>query len=1020
MFLVMAPFAFSAQLNPMVGSTPVKIISTDDYYVVGTQKMVYAFFKNGTLATYLGTNGLSDFSIAGNRIVLTETGQQFPNVNAYSFPGFQHLWSFEPKMKVFDLNLVWQDKQTKSWKVKSTSQGFGVCSGHSFFILSPSGNPKMNFTANNDIWDFVERDGRFYLATQEGVVYVLDSQLRLLEAKEICPGYEAVNPISNKTDKTFTRSVWALSDGLAAACEDGSVYWIESGAKNVVKTYSSQVLYTTYSKLTSEMGVSGSFFQNLQLEESGDVTVAYTSDKLAAIQNEEIIWQLASTVLDLKIYNGKVYVMSGANSYGKDAIDVYDLADGALVESILVDSPSCTSSKYKIEVNGDGILIATSCEIKFVNLDGDLLWYLPRSEFLNYRKAGNVSIFFDDVGSRLFEKTQAHFVIGVEDGRLIWKYILPETLNEKGYISDVKILNSGNLSKRVALLYTEDDGKDQIIILDSETGGATHQFSATDKTYAGILDEYLLNKTLVSALKSFDWDSYDSIPWEIKVGALASARSIYGDSAVNQWLAEIAGYPADLETLEKFRSINFDDLEYLTYKPRIDAIDVCDYNGDGFDDLVISSDSYVVLRDGATGFEEILLKDSQTWRYENAINYNHSSEFTAPWYGRSYQVFCVNDVNGDNVSEFVMFDWEGNHQMVESVNGGQNYTPVWQRFMNDVWRDGIHKIKDIDGDGVEDLIVPTNQPNRPPLVHFISTLPHKTIYSASFHDFSFVEGIGDVDNDGISENALIYNEKSSFIRVFSPSYTWEYLRDNAFWSVWNRYKRMNAVAVVDDMNGDGLSDFAVPMVSNGGGGSQILFLDSQSGNPIKQVEIDEPEWESDEWSFVSDVKLVDDDLLVFTLPRMEWESESGKVCMYNITSGKVEGFFHFDGSGVTDGTLVIGTQGEVYSTDVLETDAPEVEVEENIVKINVSDKFFTNVYVDGTLSASARTDHVELRLSNGEHELAVSIVNQDGYEKIFRQDIRTFGASSLSLLNTILAVLVGAYLVMRVVKWKTQ
>ncbi|MBR9681485.1 MAG: hypothetical protein GOV00_01660, partial [Candidatus Altiarchaeota archaeon] len=163
---------FSAQLNPMVGSAPVKIETTDDYYVVGTQKMLYVFFKNGTLATYFGTNGLSDFTISNGQIVMTETGQRFPNINSYTFPNFQHQWSFEPKMVVFDMNLIWQEKQTKSWRVKIIDGGFGISSGHSFFTFDVAGNVKANFTANNDIWDFVETAGSFYLATQEGKVYV--------------------------------------------------------------------------------------------------------------------------------------------------------------------------------------------------------------------------------------------------------------------------------------------------------------------------------------------------------------------------------------------------------------------------------------------------------------------------------------------------------------------------------------------------------------------------------------------------------------------------------------------------------------------------------------------------------------------------------------------------------------------------------------------------------------------------------------------------------------------------------
>ena len=105
---------------------------------------------------------------------------------------------------------------------------------------------------------------------------------------------------------------------------------------------------------------------------------------------------------------------------------------------------------------------------------------------------------------------------------------------------------------------------------------------------------------------------------------------------------------------------------------------------------------------------------------------------------------------------------------------------------------------------------------------------------------------------------------------------------------------------------------------------------------------------------------------------------------------------------------------------MLEAEEPTVEVDGNIVKINSNSDMYLQVYVDGTLSAATREQEVELRLSNGEHDLGVSLTDRAGYEKIFSSTVRTFGASSLSLLNTVLLVLVGIYVVIRVVKWKTR
>ncbi|MBR9681421.1 MAG: hypothetical protein GOV00_01340, partial [Candidatus Altiarchaeota archaeon] len=875
-------------------------------------------------------------------------------------------------------------------------------------------------TANNDIWDFVETAGSFYLATQEGKVYVLDQNLQVREEKSVCPSYEVVDPVSNSSSKTFTRSVWEITKGLVASCEDGNIYWLTSGSKTEIKKYSTQVLYSTYSKMVGEMGPSGSLFQNIKLEEVEGKTVAYASDKLVVLTGEEVEWETTTTILDVDSYNSQLYVMGGASSYGTDVVGVYALSDGTHLEDILITSPSCRSTQYLMDVSEKGILITTSCEIKFTDFSGKTLWYLPRSEFLKYKEAGDVRVFFDDTNSRFFDETQAKFVIGISENKLSWRYVLSDTMSANGYISDIKILNSGNLSTRIALLYKTMDEADEIIIIDSRTGEVTHQFYPTDKTYVGRLDDYLLDTTFVSEMKSFNWDRYETIPWELKEGRISEAKDIYGDFDVAVWLDEISNYPTDLKTLELLRFIDFKNLDQVEYRSRVDNFDSCDYNNDGFDDLLISADGTVILRDGATGFEELWLKDSQPWRYENPVNINYTDEFTASWFDRGYSVFCVSDLNGDEISEFVMFDWDGNHQLVESLDGGQNYTPVWQRFLNDVWREGVTKIEDIDGDGVEDLMVPTNQPNRPPLIHFFSTKTHDTIYSGSFNEFSFIENLGDVNGDGILEHAIIFEEMGGHIKVFSSNYEWEYEEDNAFWNVWNRYGQVEAIVIVDDMNGDGFDDFVVPLVTHGGGGSKLVFRDSQNNKVIKTVEIDEPEWDTQEWSFVSDISKVGTDMLVFTLPRMDWENEDGKIAMYNLTSGKIEGFFHFDGGGVTDGTLVTGPQGEIYTLDILETKEPEINVEGNLVKINVSKEFYTNVYVDGTLSAATRNEYIELRLSNGEHEVAVSFTNKDGYEKMFRYTVDTFGASSLSLLNTLLALLAGAYIVLRVVKWKTQ
>ena len=174
-FILTFIIAFSAQINTLAGGAPVELNVVDDYYVTAAGGMLYVFDSTGEVVSYLTISSLSDFEIVGDTIIVTTTSQDFPNIRAFTFPDLTPKWEFEPMMEIFDTSLVWSKKQTRSWAVKGVSSGIGVASGYTLYILSADGSLLGNFTTGSDVWDFVEIDGNYYLATQEGVIYIIDS-----------------------------------------------------------------------------------------------------------------------------------------------------------------------------------------------------------------------------------------------------------------------------------------------------------------------------------------------------------------------------------------------------------------------------------------------------------------------------------------------------------------------------------------------------------------------------------------------------------------------------------------------------------------------------------------------------------------------------------------------------------------------------------------------------------------------------------------------------------------------------
>jgi len=279
--LFIIPQVNGLQLNPMVKGSPIKIVETDNYFVVGTSSSLRIFSKDGEIVNFLNVHGLSDFVIDGETIYITTFSQRFPNVRAYSFPSLEKIWDFFPSMLVFDENLVWQEKETKSWGIKLSTNGILVASGYTLYLLDKDGNVLRNFTANNDIWDVAEKDHKIYLATQEGYVYVLNEDFKLKDKIKVCECYQLINPVSNETIGSVSRSVWQISSDLIATCEDGSIFFIKNGKKIQLVQYSRSFLNNYYYGLRRETSLTDQLYKNIRLLDAPNGALAFSSTNLA-------------------------------------------------------------------------------------------------------------------------------------------------------------------------------------------------------------------------------------------------------------------------------------------------------------------------------------------------------------------------------------------------------------------------------------------------------------------------------------------------------------------------------------------------------------------------------------------------------------------------------------------------------------------------------------------------------------------------------------------------------------------
>ncbi len=258
-----------------------------------------------------------------------------------------------------------------------------------------------------------------------------------------------------------------------------------------------------------------------------------------------------------------------------------------------------------------------------------------------------------------------------------------------------------------------------------------------------------------------------------------------------------------------------------------------DYNGDGHQDLVASAMMW-----NPTGVYQLGQKWGKLYFYMGGLNFDNNPEYTIPsqWNGQ-YWGFLDNagDVNGDGKEDFLMFTY---HRAIPGETG--TYFSLYVFYGRDVptgqpdyvynaaYDDGriselsATPLGDINNDGYDDLGLKietfTRSHQEVSVILGSSTGLSTHIPFRAYHDqnnYLLLNGIGDVNADGIDDFHLLYNGNtgkrftvfygdSSFPEVDSLVVC-DNLHDVA----------MHEACPVGDVNGDSIADFVLSWGDSG-------------------------------------------------------------------------------------------------------------------------------------------------------------------------------------------------------------
>jgi hypothetical protein len=244
-----------------------------------------------------------------------------------------------------------------------------------------------------------------------------------------------------------------------------------------------------------------------------------------------------------------------------------------------------------------------------------------------------------------------------------------------------------------------------------------------------------------------------------------------------------------------------------------------DFNGDGYDDLIVKS-----ARWNPFGTDSLNNLYGKLYFYWGGPNFDNSPDFVIvgqypkhlggeTYSGREGMMINAGDVNGDGIDDLVIPQKTDDHKPYVAIYFGraipQTVPDIVLEFQGqNVWQVDVFPLGDINGDGKCDISLS--------LIDFVATSPKVLIWTDVFSEpmISYnlsgnLDGVGDVNDDGFADMLMFYLTGPSYsIRNFTFFYG-----DESCTMADSLYIGSSEVATdpystsVGDVNGDGYNDF---------------------------------------------------------------------------------------------------------------------------------------------------------------------------------------------------------------------
>ncbi len=267
--------------------------------IVGTSTGVFIFDGKGVLINHFPTTYpitdllyVNDLTGDGDRdIVVSTTDQDFPNVQMYNSRTGELIWTFKPTIPAYDLDLMWIDKETKTWDLEilpdinsDNLDEILVASGNKVYLLDgKTGVAKWAFNATNDVWNVKSIGDKILVGSQDGILYALDVQGSLMWQIELIAPFEVIDLSTNNPVGNVKRSVWDIiltqEQIITVSGENGYIYQVNIDNGNIIQEkqiieFDDNLLYAYYGTDKNRLLPSGpntdNFF-NLRLKKIPDL-----------------------------------------------------------------------------------------------------------------------------------------------------------------------------------------------------------------------------------------------------------------------------------------------------------------------------------------------------------------------------------------------------------------------------------------------------------------------------------------------------------------------------------------------------------------------------------------------------------------------------------------------------------------------------------------------------------------------------------------------------------------------------